>query len=751
MNFKNRIKTLILLSAGVFLLLSSREKLCAQEWKWLRVGEIQSYFSNRGAEAEAEGYDSFGNFLSWPAQYGTIEQGTMRQTCLWIGCRDFYDTRLEREMSVKVVGVGPRDAEERRNMIFEQDMKLIGKYPAPIVEVDEALASDLSIYDEVDEYDSHLPCDRMIVIKFNTSIGVSVTKKIIAFSQSDHNNYLIYDYTFKNTGIINRDGDVYEQSLDGVYFYFAYRHAFAGESLTGWSTGWGGNTSSWGANTLNHAFGNDPFEARFNDPDSPYYKMRAYYAYYSPNDERPVTFEEDWGCPNQDEDGVMAAAKFAGNVTLHADTDVNNSTDDVSQPITTWYVSSDEGVWSSNVSQIDEIYMQQRYEFMSEGHPEQSHAEMIAENYQYVQEYQEVDSKRNVGGGSSQGQGYGPYTMEHGDSIRIVFAQGIAGLGREKNREVGWNWVQHYNATGSPELVMPDGSITSDQNEYKKAWIFTGVDSVLKTYRNAMNNYESGYALMEAPPPPERFIVSSGGDRIRLTWADNASSMDGFDGYVIYRTEGNVLDPDAHYNKVFECNASNVVHTWDDTSAVRGFHYYYYIQSKNDGSNNGGIPLYSGLFWTVTNKSANLRRRAESFLSEVRVVPNPYDIRSRMFQFGDDSYYDQIVFYGLPPQCKLKIYTERGDLIWEGEHTDGSGDEIWNSLTSSRQIIVSGIYLLYVEVSQDIYAESDTYAWHDMYDENQKLIYEKGDLLYNQGEQIYKAGEHVIRKFVIIR
>ena len=342
--------------------------------------------------------------------------------------------------------------------------------------------------------------------------------------------------------------------------------------------------------------------------------------------------------------------------------------------------------------------------------------------------------------------------MDPGDSIRIVFAQGISGLSREKNREVGLNWVRYYNKQqGLPDLEMPDGTITSDHAEYKKAWVFTGIDSVIQTYRNAINLYQSGYSLPEAPPPPEKFTVASGGDRIRLTWAENATSHPGFNGYVIYRSEGNVLDPDAVYHPVFDCNASDVVHTWDDTSAARGFHYYYYIQSRTDGTNNGGVPLYSGLFWTVTNKSANLKRRAESFLSEVRVVPNPYDIRSRMFQFGEDSYYDQIVFYGLPPQCQLKVFTERGDLIWEKEHTDGSGDEIWNSLTSSRQIIVSGIYILFVEVTKDIYAEKDITAWHDMVDENLKLIYKKDDPLYEEGERIYEAGEHVIRKFVVIR
>jgi hypothetical protein len=84
-------------------------------------------------------------------------------------------------------------------------------------------------------------------------------------------------------------------------------------------------------------------------------------------------------------------------------------------------------------------------------------------------------------------------------------------------------------------------------------------------------------------------------------------------------------------------------------------------------------------------------------LDLVRVVPNPYDIRARFFQFGDQSQYDRIAFYGLPGACKLKIFTERGDLIWERDHVNGRGDELWNSKTSSGQIIASGIYILYVE------------------------------------------------------
>ena len=728
----------------------------AQEHRWLRVGELQCYFSDRGTETEGEGYDANSNFFSWPAQYGVNEQTTARQKCMWIGAKNFYDTVLDKTMSYKVVGIGPRDSEERQNMIFEKDIKVIAKYPAPIVVVDEQIATPLATYEQIDEYDENLPCDRMIIINFNTSIGVSVTKKVMAFSHPDHYNYFVYDYVFKNTGIINANEDVHDQTLEDVYFYYAYRYAFAGESVPGYGEGWGANESMWGASTLNHAFGNNPSSAIFNDPTSPIYQMRAFYSYYGPCRNRTaVTYEEDWGCPNQLEDGVMSSAKYAGCVTLHADKSITDRSDDMQQPRTTWYVSSDEGVWSASESQYDEIYTQQRYSFMSEGDPPQSHAELIAANYLYAQEFESVDTDRNVGGGTSQGQGYGPYTMAPGDSVHIVFAEAISGINREKNREVGGNWVQYFKGTGAPTLVMPDGSTTTDQNAYKREWVQTGIDSIIKTYRNAIENYNSDYSISTPPSPPNEFTVLSGGDRIRLSWADNAASEPNFDGYVIYRAEGNVLDPDAVYTKIFECNASDAVHTFDDVTAARGFNYYYYIQTKDTGADNQlnpGQPQYSSLFWTITSLPAYLRRPAGVALDEVRVVPNPYDIRSRMWQFGDESQYDRLAFYELPPVCTVKIFTERGDLIWQKDHTDGSGDELWDSLTSSGQIIVSGIYILYVEVTEDAYAESDEVARRDYFDpKTGDKIYSEGDILYSTGDLKFKKGSSVFRKFVVIR
>ncbi len=725
-----KVKNQLLVFMLGFWIVSSVHSSYAQDIRWFRIGELQAPYNEVGAEYEVEFNPAGGtsNYFSWPAQYG-IGQDVMRMKGLWIGCTNFSDPVEGKIKSVKVIGSGPKSM-AMTDQVFPVEIKLIGKFPHPIVSVDDARATALDQYDVLDEINDNLPCDRMILIRFHTSMGISVTKKVMAFSQSDQSNYFINDYVFKNTGIIDGEGNKYSQTLSEVWFYFFYRHAFGGLTASGsFSNVWGGFNSLWGESTLNHAFGENPAASEFNDSASPLYQMRGFYSYYGPYDKSPrPTYDEDWGCPKLDNPGAgtLGSSKFAGCVTLHADTGPQNPTDDLGQPRTTWFISPDLTIFSStSPSPYDEVFMSDRWAAMTEGHPPQQHDEVVGNDF--PNNYK--DSRRNSGGGVGMGQGFGPYTLAPGDSIRIVFAEGVSGISYEKGREVGSNWLQWRNMGSGPTLFMPDGSTTTDYNEYKRAWIVdTGRDSILKTFRNAMNNFDSDYSLPQPPPPPNEFTVQSGGSQIQLAWANNATQDPHFGGYVIYRSKGNVLDWSTKYEKIFETNNPNVV-SYSDTTAERNNDYFYYIQSKDDGNQVTGKTLYSSLFWTITSVGAVLGQPPSTALENVRVVPNPYDIRARMFQYGDQYQYDRIVFNGLPPKCKIKIFTERGDLIWEREHTNTMGNEIWDSMTSSGQIVVSGIYLLYVQVSEDTY---DTWDQKD-------------------GRLLYRKGESVFRKFVIIR
>ncbi|MBN1782553.1 hypothetical protein JW948_15560, partial [bacterium] len=669
------------------------------ELKWLRINSLHTYFSEQGSQSETGGTEETNISFSWPGEYG-IDQYTMRSQGMWLGCRNYHEAVVDRTFDKIVVNVGLKPNEYTERPIFDAyDFRLIGKFDHPIVNVDGSLASELTYYDVLDDIDPDLPADRLLIVKNHTLIGVDVIKKVYAWSTRGHDNYYIYDYVLKNTGIIDNDGTTNDQTIQDFYFLLAYRYTFAGESIiynNPDGTNWGTGAMQWGGNVVNDVVGRDPAANDF--------EFRAQLSWYGPNSAQPVT--DDWGCPNYKDDGVMAAAKYAGRVVLHADKSTSDRSDNLYQPSCTRFTYSDDPVMQRASSPYNEIYINQRYDFMASGHDPQTHAELLEASGLTA----DVWSSGTGTSGHTITQGFGPYTLETGDSVHIVVAGAVSGISREKNREVGGNWIQYVNGTGTPELIKPDGSATTDHDEYKREWVWTCKDSLFKAFRNAIANYESGYSIPQAPPPPEEFTVKSGGDRISLSWSDNAVSAPNFDGYVIYRAQGNVMQPKTKYRFLFECDASDAVHEFDDVTAIRGFDYYYCVQSKAKNPDDPSQPLVSSMFWTLTSVPATLQRPQGMAIGEVRVVPNPYDIRSRRLQFGDESQYDRIAFYELPGQCKLKVFTERGDLIWEKEHVDGSGDELWDSMTSSRQIVVSGIYILYVEVTEDIIAEEDVVA-----------------------------------------
>jgi hypothetical protein len=756
---KNTITIRMLFLALGFLIIAGLHHGSAQELRWMRVGQLQSFFKDYGNECECEpGGNGSINFFVWPAQYGD-NQYTLRAKGLWMGATNFFDPVEKKVKTVKVIGSGPRyDASNQPLEIISRTIKLIGRETPPSVIVDRTQGSSNILYDALDEVDPKLPSDRMIVDQFNTSMGISVTKKILAFTQQNHNNYFIYDYVFKNTGIYNAAGDIYKQTITGFMPYFNWRTALNGVTTNGSSSTWGSFDAEWGQGVVYDDFG-PPYRMR-ND------SLRGFYAFYAPvksgyGSRNPVIqkgYDWDWGCPNhlgggKNLDGLMGAAKFGGTITLLASKGSGSlaNVDDYTQPTTVNYFNADGSITTNPQSQFDINAMGERWKAVIEGHLLQSIWQGLGDG-NYISDYLAAHS----GVGGQIGMGYGPYTLAPGDSIHIVLAEGVNGISWEKCREVGANWYQYYTGASAPKLVKPDGSTTTSVTDYQKTWVWSGKDSLFQTYVNARQNFRSGYTLPQAPPPPSQFEVTSMGDQIQLKWSDNADADAHFGGYEIYRSEGVVKDYRSVYVKVFDSKTATASHSggsyiWGDTSASRGFNYYYYIQSKDNGSQNSGKPLYSSLFLTMTTVPAQLLKEAGNLLGEVRVVPNPYDIRSRKWQFGNLGPYDRIMFYGIPPKCKLKIFSEDGSLIWEKDHLNGSGDEPWNSKTSSDQIVVSGIYILYVEVMEDIFATSDKLAKYDIYNEKLDLMYHTNDVIARSGDKIFSKGQSTFRKFVVIR
>ena len=695
-----------------FIVISLFSTVLTQEVKWMSIGDLHNWYSAAGCEIEVGRTGQVSDQqdgLRYPAFYRV--QDNQAAKGLWLGASNFFDPIVDKTYEKKVVHAGPRHL-DIENETMPIDLTMDGKYDHPSVLVDNDPATNLQYLDDVDNVDPSLPADRIINNNVQTSLGVKMERTIYAFTHPDHQNYHIQEYVFTNNGCFDKDcNTTFEQTVEGFQVYFQYRYAISREGMI-YDGNWLPQSAAWGHNTMNDVIGENPDNPALNDQFYDDGKiMRAFYSWQGYHSDASF---DNIGGPNAPGEGHLGAAQFAGVVTLHADKSPSDNSDDIYQPSTTWFITSDDPTTSGN-DQFNETKSINEYtNYMTVGHPEQSQAESVGSGY--ANQFNDPRTGSNPGG-TSQGIGFGPYTLAPGESIRIVLAEAASGLSREMCYIVGQNWKNDVftdNYPISSDLhthMLNQYNRGSGKNLYKNSWVFTGADSIIQTFKRAKYNFdlmESGQALPETPRPPSIFNVTSGGDRIIIDWTNEAESSPGFDGYNLYRLKfkpdttlfaynvnQGLLNPiDESIATLWKLDAGQ--NEFQDVTAERGFDYFYFLEAFDNGTNDIKI-LNSSKFYTITNKAASLKRPAGESFEDIRVVPNPYHISSRDFQYGVSAP-DRLMFLNIPPKCKIRIFTERGDLIDTIEHTDGSGDEAWNSITSSRQVIVSGLYIAHFEV-----------------------------------------------------
>jgi len=659
------------ISVIVAVLFIGSQSVVAQTYKWMAIGSLHNWYSEMGCEIEvgrpgANQQDG----LQWPAILR--KQDSQAAKGLWMGAKNFTDeTGLTYDY--KVVHIGPRA--NGVGEVFPETFEMVSKYEPPRVLVDGLLSYGKST--ENDDVDPGIDADRMIYNVVNTQLGVTMERKILAFSHQDHDNYFVYEYTYTNTGNVDDDSEIElpNNEIQDFYVYFQYRYSpcFQSRFVIG-------NASGWGISTMNDARGDGADNITlYNDPADE--RFRAQYAWqgFWPN-RTPQNYDNiggpiwdpsgptlDRGYTTADDTvGRLAAPQFIGLVTLYADDPNNYGTDDINQPSTTnWLGSNDDR--TMNNDPYNQVWMQQEYAIMSEGHESPRHAWVAEPTGNFANQQNWLSSSA----GFSFGNGYGPYNLSIGESITIVMAEAVDGLGIEECIDIGKQYKK-----GTIDAVA------------KNTLVLTGRDSLFKTFRNAISNFASGYTESQAPKPPSTFNIDGGGDRIILRW-DTYSNSSNIAGYRIYRNEGEFDNPFKPGVLLYEAGPDE--RQYEDFSPIRGIGYYYYIQSVD---NNG---LVSSRYYMQSFDPAFLVRPAGKQISDVRVVPNPFILSSTAdrLRFGSAEP-DKLAFFNIPGQCTIQIYTETGELIYTIEHTNGSGDEYWKGVTSSNQVVVSGIYLAVV-------------------------------------------------------
>ncbi len=651
------------------------------EKRYIRVGSLQSHFSAYGSERAWN--NSYYEGLKWPADYPYQDNAVIKRS--WIGVDSFTDEKGETwekygiYFALDYVG----------QSLFPMELKEIAKFKPTQVYVDGNNISARYLND-IDEYDPNLIADRLVVNVVNTNIGLTMKREIYAFSQQYHDNYFIKVYTFKNTGNTDYDDEIeLHADLKGVRISWGTRYSVCREGAYKIGDG-----QSWGKHSWVSKRGED-YAAHVNDiitEDNPIVDwLRCGFSWAG---QSSVNSFDNIGAPEISGKGRLVSPQFAGTVILHVDKSTSDRSDDPLQPAVLGWHAGD--TYPSLGDMQDVTPMIQLYNMIS-GNPfkglggtdrfDETNLSSITDKVDPVTIHNDV-------GGTNVWIAYGPFDIPFGDSIVIVEAEGVSGLSREQCEIIGERWKKAYdNSSDKGPFTLPDGSETNNKDVYKNSWFYTGIDSLLQTFGRAKRNFDSGFSIPQAPLPPELFEVKSGGDKINLSWKPSPSEdWPNFAGYKIFRAVGK---PDTVYNEIYSGGPGT--YYFADTSAVRGFSYYYYIVSFTDGSlNNTGEtnptgPLMSSKFYTRTTEPAFLQRPAGEKLSDIRIVPNPFNILSKDLQYPGEQ--DKLMFLNIPGYCTIKIYTERGDLIDEIIHNDGSGDEPWNSITKYRQVVTSGVYI----------------------------------------------------------
>lgn len=537
--------------------------------------------------------------------------------------------------------------------------------------------------------------DEIVQVTDSTILGINVSRTLLGWSQNYNDDYVIADLMFTNASA---------DTLDSVYINLN----FSKDNLE-YSNGHNpapGTSDNFklGSNDWHHYYGGKPGDS-----------LRVFYEYSADDPQKPG---DNMGSPAVTQNGRLLDPDFTYMTVLHASkqpfTDPSQDVDDFMQPKVTYFGRNFPKTVQNDVYNSSNFYVirggfSDDYPMpgaFPDTHHEANGDEMgFADNSQTPAAYPENASYRYVS--------FGPYTMLPGQKVHIVYANGYTGIGFKKGQEVGQEWLDgtlqdppnmpNPNTGWLPaNFQFPSGATEMDKRKDK--WISMGLDSVMLSAYRAKWNYDHNYNIPQAPPPPETVSVTGYGDGVEIDWTDpQAETMPNFSGYRIMARISNA--DTIFYSPVYNSDASDksAKHSFKLKDILFGAQYYFYVQSKaliaaddpNADPTTRGKMMYSSRLLFPDINSVQPPHFPQYDMSKIRIVPNPYNIKDPLLITYGFTNQRNIAFYNLPPQCTIKIFTENGDLVQTIQHNNplGTGSENWNMLTSSQQVINSGVYI----------------------------------------------------------
>ncbi len=656
------------------------------QWKSHEIGDLWLSLFPVGSRPN---YAPIADLMTYP---GGDFWGQTRKNCdntgVWIGVKDWTDKFKQfKTFYVSEGGFLNYDAQDILKNISNRKWV---RQRLPLVDVNESREQRILDNRTSSTYKADLLSDEMITTVWTTDVGVEVTRNSWAFANPQHGSYIIQEFIFKNTGNVDAKTTTIElpnQNLQGVYFGFWRDFIPCGDYG---HEQMGGEHDDWC-----HYYGNQPGDT-----------LRGFWYVYDGDNFRK-TFD-DTGDPSEI-NGEWLSPQYVSYGVLHADTDVSNELDNLSQPTTVNFWPRQQVHSHTKGDQDQTLYYDLSSNVQSQG------SDVLGITSPWDAQVQRPETLI----------AFGPYDIPFGQNVRIVLFDAVGAISRKQAVDLGRQWKN-----GSLQFQGKTG------DEAKNALLATGKDSLHQIVYRAEWTWRHGIAAVPDGPESPSLRLNAGPGKVELEWyygnygahsttptaPDVDTGVQDFSGYRLYRAEEAYTN---NYTKIWECGGNTgvpVSNTYTDRNVKRGIGYYYFVTAFDDGSQNSssisrGQPVESGLFSNRNYQFAAVPfEGARSSMDSIYVVPNPYHVQGLEYggTVAEDwniesdigaRIEDRLSFVGLPAKALIHIFTSSGDLVAKLEHPNPynlrsvaeSSDEMWFQITDSWQTLKSGVYFYTVE------------------------------------------------------
>jgi hypothetical protein len=404
---------LLLFSLIILNLPKASAQVAGTERRYIRIGSLQTYFSAYGSERAWN--NSYYEGLIWPADYLQQDNAVIKRA--WIATQDFTDAKGD---SWEAYGISIILADVELSL-YPMELKQTAKFAPPLIFVD---GSNITApyAGDVDDVDPTQIADRVIMDVVNTSMGLTMTRRILFFSQQYHDNYFICEYTLKNTGNTDYDDEIeLNRPLKGVRIGWGQRYSVCREGAAVM-----GNQQSWGKYSWVTKRGEDyPQHAneKITEANPIVQWIRCGFSWAG---QQATNAYDNIGGPRLTVPGRLTAPQFAGTAVLHVDKSATDKSDDPNQPAVLGWHAGDTYPSLGNLQQSDMPRMLQLYDMLS-GEPYQGLGGTDRMDETYMAQHPDPFTVHNDGGGTNVWICYGPFDLDPGQSVTIVEAEAVNG------------------------------------------------------------------------------------------------------------------------------------------------------------------------------------------------------------------------------------------------------------------------------------------------------------------------------------